>query len=205
MILCCFCTTITPGDLSPRVSHPRDLILRSFSARKYRCFSVLPLTKSILIFPQPQLRRFRSLSNLSIPTFHQFQPVVISIILACFLLAYNTSLLILRIRFQSILRIFLLKHPIRQEISFFIYCLFQFFNKTAFPLTEKQRYHSFFHSLCICLLTVITTRIYPSSLKKCIFSRINKSTIVQTKKQQSRIPKAKKHPSSHGNPQKEGR
>ena len=92
LILCCFCTTITPDDLSPRVSHPRDLILRSFSARKYRCFSVLPLTKSILIFPQPQLRRFRSLSNLSIPTFHQFQPVVISIILACFLLAYNTSL-----------------------------------------------------------------------------------------------------------------
>ena len=92
LILCCFYTTITPDDLSPRVSHPRDLILLSFSARKYRCFSVLPLTKSILIFPQPQLRRFRSLSNLSIPTFHQFQPVVISIILACFLLAYNTSL-----------------------------------------------------------------------------------------------------------------
>ena len=75
-------------------------------------------------FPQPQLRRFRSLNNLSIPTFHQFQPVVLSIILACFLLAYNTSLLILRIRFQSILRIFLLKYPIRQEISFFSYCLF---------------------------------------------------------------------------------
>ena len=51
LILCCFCTTITPDDLSPRVSHPRDLILRSFSARKYRCFSVLPLTKSILISP----------------------------------------------------------------------------------------------------------------------------------------------------------
>ena len=40
--------------------------------------------------------------------------------------------------------------------------------------------------------------------EKRIFSRINKSTIVQTKKQQSRIPQAKKHPSSHGNPQKEG-
>ena len=51
LILCCFCTTITPDDLSPRVSHPRDLILRSFSARQYRCFSVLPLTKSILISP----------------------------------------------------------------------------------------------------------------------------------------------------------
>ena len=51
LILCCFCTTITPDDLSPRVSHPRDLILRSFSARKYRCFSVPPLTKSILISP----------------------------------------------------------------------------------------------------------------------------------------------------------
>ena len=51
LILCCFCTTITPDDLSPRVSHPRDLILRSFSARKYRCFSVLSLTKSILISP----------------------------------------------------------------------------------------------------------------------------------------------------------
>lgn len=114
------------------------------------------------------------------------------------------SLLILRIRFQSILRIFSLKYPIRQEISFFIYCPFQFFNKPSFHLTEKQRYHSFFHSLCIFLLAVITTQIYPFSLKKCIFSRINKSTIVQTKKQQSRIPQAKKHPSSHGNPQKEG-
>lgn len=40
--------------------------------------------------------------------------------------------------------------------------------------------------------------------EKCIFSRINKSTIVQTKKQQSRIPQAKKHPSLCGNPQKEG-
>ena len=30
--------------------------------------------------------------------------------------------------------------------------------------------------------------------EKCIFSRINKSTIVQTKKQQSRIPQAKKTP-----------
>lgn len=47
------------------------------------------------------------------------------------------SLLILRIRFQSILRIFSLKYPIRQEISFFIYCPFQFFNKASFPLTEK--------------------------------------------------------------------
>ena len=51
LILCCFCITITPDDLSPRVSHPRDLILRSFSARKYRWFSVLPLTKNILISP----------------------------------------------------------------------------------------------------------------------------------------------------------
>ena len=91
------------------------------------------------------------------------------------------SLLILRIRFQSILRIFSLKYPIRQEISFFIYCPFQFFNKASFSLAEKYRCHSFFHPLCICLFTAITTRIYPSSLKKCIFSRINKSTIVQTK------------------------
>ena len=91
------------------------------------------------------------------------------------------SLLILRIRFQTILRIFLLKYPIYQVISIFIYYLFLFFNKASFYLTTNQRYPSFFHPLCDCLLTTITTRIYPSDLQKCIFSRINKSNIVQTK------------------------
>ena len=63
-----------------------------FLCSKVQTFFCSPTHQKHTYFPQPQLRRFRSLSNLSIPTFHQFQPVVISIILACFLLAYNTSL-----------------------------------------------------------------------------------------------------------------
>ena len=63
-----------------------------FLCPKVQMFFCSPTHQKHTYFPQPQLRRFRSLSNLSIPTFHQFQPVVISIILACFLLAYNTSL-----------------------------------------------------------------------------------------------------------------
>ena len=38
-----------------------------------------------------------------------------------------------------------------------------------YALTKNQRYPSFFHSLCICLLTAITIRIYPSSLKNAYF------------------------------------
>ena len=63
-----------------------------FLCSKVQMFFCSPTHQKHTYFPQPQLRRFRSLSNLSIPTFHQFQPVDISIILACFLLAYNTSL-----------------------------------------------------------------------------------------------------------------
>ena len=127
---------------NPGLSFAQGIISTWFNSAQFLCPKVQmvfcsPTHQKHTYFPPPQLRRFRSLSNLSIPTFHQLQPVVISIILACFLLAHNTSLLILRIRFQSILRIFLPKHPIRQEIPFFIYCPFQFFNKASFPLTEN--------------------------------------------------------------------
>ena len=57
-----------------------------FLCSKVQMFFCSPTHQKHTYFPQPQLRRFRSLSNLSIPTFHQFQPVVISIILACFFL-----------------------------------------------------------------------------------------------------------------------
>ena len=68
-----------------------------FNSAQFLCSKVQmvfrsPTHQKHTYFPQPQLRRFRSLNNLSIPTFHQLQAVVISIILACFLLAYNTSL-----------------------------------------------------------------------------------------------------------------
>ena len=63
-----------------------------FLCSKVQMFFCSPTHQKHTYFPQPQLRRFRSLNNLSIPTFHQLQAVVISIILACFLLAYNTSL-----------------------------------------------------------------------------------------------------------------
>ena len=63
-----------------------------FLCSKVQTFFCSPTHQKHTYFPQPQLRRFRSLSNLSISTFHQLQSVAISIILACFFLTYNTLL-----------------------------------------------------------------------------------------------------------------
>ena len=63
-----------------------------FLCPKVQMFFCSPTHQKHTYFPPPQLRRFRTLNNPSIPTFRQLQPVVISIILAWFLLAYNTLL-----------------------------------------------------------------------------------------------------------------
>ena len=110
-----------PGRFFAQGYYPRDLILRSFSARKYRCFSVLPLTKSILIFPTAT----QEISFFEQPFGTNFLPIsaccyqyYFSMFSYCRQYFVALLLLILRIRFQSILRIFLPKRPIHHVISF---------------------------------------------------------------------------------------
>ena len=138
LVLCCFCTTTTPDDLSPRVSYPRDLILRSFSARKYRFFLFSHSPKAYLSPPTAT----QEISFIEQPFDINFPPIAaccyqyyFSMFSSCIQYFVALSLLILRIRFQTILRIFLLKYPIYQVISIFIYYLFLFFNKASFYLT----------------------------------------------------------------------
>ena len=133
-----FCTTITPDDLSPRVSYPRDLILRSFSARKYRFFLFSHSPKAYLFPPTAT----QEISFIEQPFDINFPPIAaccyqyyFSMFSSCIQYFVALSLLILQIRFQTILRIFLLKYPIYQVISIFIYYLFLFFNKASSYLT----------------------------------------------------------------------
>ena len=133
-----FCTTITPDDLSPRVSYSCDLILRSFSARKYSFFLFSHSPKAYLFPPTAT----QEISFFEQPFDTNFPPIAaccyqyyFSMFSSCIQYFVALSLLILRIRFQTILRIFLLKYPIYQVISIFIYYLFLFFNKASFYLT----------------------------------------------------------------------
>ena len=82
---------------NPERSFAQGILSTWFNSAQFLCpkeqiFFCSPTHQKHTYFPQPQLRRFRSLSNLSISTFRQLQPVVITIILACFLLTYNTLL-----------------------------------------------------------------------------------------------------------------
>ena len=135
-----FCTTTTPDDFSPRVSYPRDLILRSFPARKYRYFLFSHSPKAYLFPPTAT----QEISFFEQPFDTNFPPIAaccyqyyFSMFSSCIQYFVALSLLISRIIFQSILRIFLPKHPIYQVISFFIHCLFYFFNKVSFWLTKN--------------------------------------------------------------------
>lgn len=153
-------------------------------------FFCSPTHQKHTYFPQPQLRRFRSLSNLSIPTFHQFQPVVISIILACFLLAYNTSLhyrCTIVAHFTDKISVyfthFLAKIPNSSRNFFFQLLPVLILRQSLFSFDQKSTLPLIFSSF----MYLPPHRHYYSNLsiqpEKCIFSRINKSTIVQTKKQ----------------------
>ena len=110
-----------PGRSFAQGSYPHDLILRRFPARKYRYFSVLHSPKARLFPPTAT----QEISFFEQPFDTNFPPIAaccyqyyFSMFSSCIQYFVALSLLILRIRFQSVLRIFLLKYPIRQEISF---------------------------------------------------------------------------------------
>lgn len=113
------------------------------------------------------------------------------------------SLLILRIRFQSILRIFLLKYPIRQEISFSTIACFNSSTKPLFLWPEINVTPHFFILYVFASSPPLLFEFIHPAWKMHIFShkQINhcpdKKAVIQNSAR-------KKHPSLCGNPQKEG-
>ena len=110
-----------PGRSFAQGYYPHDLILRSFSARKYRCFLFSHSPKAYLFPPTAT----QEISFFEQPFDTNFPPIAsccyqyyFNMFSSCTQCSVTLLLLILRIRFQSILRIFLLKYPIRQVISF---------------------------------------------------------------------------------------
>ena len=101
-----------PGRSFAQGSYPHDLILRSFSAWKYRCFLFSHSPKAYLFPPTAT----QEISFFEQPFDTNFPPIAaccyqyyFSMFSSCIQYFVALSLLISRIIFQSILRIFLLK------------------------------------------------------------------------------------------------